>query len=66
MILSFLQTKYEVDMPTVVEALATDILVGAFDLLTNALNQKETDLFYLKSFLINRIPPWIGLLASPK
>ncbi|KAI9664753.1 MAG: mediator complex subunit [Bathelium mastoideum] len=61
-ILTHLQTRYKGDM----QSLTIDLMVASFDVLANAVARREWRdyLFSLKSFVVNKVPHLISMLAS--
>ncbi|KAF1988129.1 Med5-domain-containing protein [Aulographum hederae CBS 113979] len=61
-ILNYLRMRFNVDA----ESLATDLIVGAFDILANAMyrNDSSQTIFGLRSFLMNKLPVLLNVLSA--
>ncbi|KAF2690814.1 Med5-domain-containing protein [Lentithecium fluviatile CBS 122367] len=60
---TYLHARYKMDA----QAMATDLVTAAFDILANAMYRSETSqtLFSLKSFLVNKVPLLLAQLVAP-
>ncbi|KAI2485562.1 mediator RNA polymerase II transcription protein [Pyrenophora tritici-repentis] len=61
-IISHLHSRYKLEP----QNMATDLITAAFDILANAMyrNEQSETLFYLKSFLINKVPILLTQLSG--